>query len=174
MSELSTPIYLLGEVSEATRVHPVTLKSYISRGYVVLGKGDRAGDGAGSRRRFTLRRIYQIAILARLAEMGVPLDAASAASLDFTDFAGPDWHGRKTRDAADPDVAELREPGALFKIGDTYLVLRAGDGGFRTELWRITDQPFGGVALGAGVFLNVSEVVRSVRHRLGLATTAAA
>lgn len=180
-TELSAPIYLLGEVADAVQVNPITVASYIKRGFVVFGGGDRAGFGTGSRRRFTLRRIYQVAILARLAEMGVPLEAASEASIRFTDIAAETWCGRKARGALveegappDPDCADLREPGALFRGGETYLVLLKTDDGFRSELWRITDQPFGGVAIGAGVFLNVGEVVRTVRRRLGIAATAAA
>ncbi|MEM6438545.1 MAG: hypothetical protein AAF763_02445 [Pseudomonadota bacterium] len=170
--DLAQPQFFLSDVARAAQMNPNTLKTWINRGLIVMQNGDREAAGFGTRRLFSLRRIYQAAITARLVDLGIGADAAARAALRFTDLAGDMADGSEDFHwgGEEPDVSSLRVPGELFSSGTTYLVISRSphEPDATIELVAVADQTIREEARYAAVLLNLNEIVETVRISLGL------
>ena len=72
-AQLDEPKYLLGQAARAAGISTNLLKAWITRSppVVVLSQRDRTGQGKGSSRLFTLRRVLAVSLTAELTFLGV-------------------------------------------------------------------------------------------------------
>lgn len=168
--DLDAPQLFLGEAGEAADVKPASLKSWMHRGVILMRENDRDDARGGTRRLFTIRRVYQIALTARFAELGLSLEDAGAAALRFTDISSEDRDGGMAAHWSGEELQNVRHPGELFLGGETYLVVSRehARADLRTQVICATGQSFRNVVGYEARVVNVSHVVWGVRQRLGL------
>ncbi len=105
MQRLDYPLAKTGDAAFAAGVSHQTLLGWLDRGLFELTDIDRDTPGSGVPRLFTLRRVYQLAVIVDLAGLHVPVRFGAALAAAFTDVG----------DA-------VRGPGELFPAGPTLLV----------------------------------------------------
>lgn len=172
VDDLSAPQFFLSDVAGACELKSETLKQWVSRGLILFREDDREGAGSGSRRLFTLRRAYQVAIASKLMKLGIATSLACEMALRFTDIGGEriDGSGNSGWVGEAPPQSRTREPGELFAGAHTFLIITDRDNEKPdARLHRVEFQEFLTLADGeAGAFINVTAVVWNVRQRLGL------
>src|SRR5437763_1829609 len=131
MLSMSRPSFSAAEVAQAAEVQIETLRSWIKRGEIMLVKEeseDLRHPGTGRSRRFSLRRVLHIALMARLLRATRLTPAcASRVALQWSDIGGDAdggamavWEGGKI------DESKIRDPGHLFSTGRTLFVVWHG------------------------------------------------
>ncbi len=152
--DLDTPIFTLAEAAIGADLPRATAEKWIQREHFLLGARDRAASGRGVASLFTLRRVIQLAIAAKLSIWLEPEKAAQAALL-FTDYAG----GR-----------EGRQPGELHRGPNvlTWLIVSA-DGAASVHRISADASAIGLLARGSPIIvLDIARVLNEVRARLDL------
>ena len=128
----SKPLMLtIPEAAEAASVPTTRLRRWIGMqndgvnafgGFVVLGgDGDTLNAGRGEDSRLSTFTVLQIAIAGRLAERGVRVFDALKAGLEFA-HGGEGLAGWTAAPSPD-DYEGVREPGACFSQGETWLLI---------------------------------------------------
>ncbi len=166
------PYYTSAETASAAGVSVDTLKNWVSRKpqVILMTQEEREEVGRGRPILFSIQRVIQVAITARVVSMGwQPRDATMLAK-DFTD-GGHD-------ESRTPDgrvVRPARDPGQLYPDGTTLLVaypgatVRSGP----NVLHVAPDTPWTVVLRDeAAVVLNLNSLVQGVRLRLAEAKDA--
>lgn len=130
-----------------------TLKTWFARGDIALLKDET--PGRGRERRFSLRRVMQIALVVRLARAGASPSAASIAAAKWTDVGRPD-----------------RLPGGLFPKGQSYFVARIDRDGSvpRAEVTNSDSllQAFAHAQADTICAVHLNQLDIDVRKRLGI------
>ncbi|MDF2981403.1 MAG: hypothetical protein K0Q69_1175 [Devosia sp.] len=107
MIDASTvPRWRFRDALRAAGISHHRLARWLDRGIVRLRPYDTETAGTGSPRLFSRRRLYQFAIIAELARLGISADRAARAALAFTDHDQPG-----------------RAAGHLFPDGPTWLAV---------------------------------------------------
>lgn len=107
------------DACRAAEIAPVTLKNLTRptkadpHPALHVGEEEIVVRGKKTRFLFTLRRVYQMAIIRELSFVGIQPRRAGMLAFDFTDTLG--------------DSLQPRGLGRLFPQGDTVLVWRAGE-----------------------------------------------
>ncbi len=166
------PYYTSAETALAAGVSADTLKNWVSRKpqVILMTQEEREEVGRGRPILFSTQRVIQVAITARLVEMGWQPRAATMLAAGFTDVG----HG----ESRTPDgrvVRPARDPGQLFPDGATLLVARPGVSvPSSNDVLHVTpDSPWMAVLRDeAAVVLNLNSLVQGVRLRLAEAKDA--
>lgn len=114
--------YTSAQVCAAVGISESTLKNWVSRKpqVVLMTSEERERAGRGVPLLFSFQRVMQIAITAELVALGLQPRPAALAAAAFTDTdTGADDGGW----VYDAPSAPLRQPGQLFPVGITYLVV---------------------------------------------------
>jgi hypothetical protein len=113
--------FQIGDISTVAGVPGNTIRSWLQRGHLVARDEDRAAEANGKPAFFSGLTALQAAIMGALTNLGLHVTAASRAAVTFTHF-GEGAGGF----SSDPDVNNVRDPGAYFDNADeTLLVVRA-------------------------------------------------
>jgi hypothetical protein len=84
--DLDAPIYSLSDLARVTHLPVGTVRMWLERKILALGKHDIDASGKGSTRQFTLRTVYLAATMSELSRLGVtPSVAAQWAGLLWRD-----------------------------------------------------------------------------------------
>lgn len=97
--------YSAATVAEATGASVVTLQRYVQQGIIELQPCDGRSRGSGDKRKYSRRRVMQIAITLECSRLGIAPKRGGKAALEFSD------RGNSNRGIGD-----------LFPRGTTYLV----------------------------------------------------
>lgn len=160
MDDLDTPQFALSDACRASRIEPNTVRAWLSRGHLVLGGGDLKASANGKAHTISRRRVYQIAISAELASLGIPPRRASMLAAGFSDVGNGE---------GDPDNrGGERLPGCLYEGDRTWLIAQGQE-----ETSRIVRVSADISALGllaslteAAVILPLDIVIRRVERAL--------
>jgi DNA-binding transcriptional MerR regulator len=140
--------YTAAEVAAATGVSPETQLQWHDRPIIIPSRNDVRPTGTGDKRLMSRETVYQLALTAALARLGIPAKQAACAARLFTDRSSPS-----------------RPAGKLFPRGRTVLVTRpTGSALLNAEL----DVDFFALADGGISFvaIDVAAVVRDVNEKL--------
>jgi hypothetical protein len=105
MHRLDYPLVRTGDAAFAAGITHPTLLGWIDRGLFTLTDIDQDSPGSGVARLFSLRRVYQLGIVAELAGLRIPVRFGAAIASHFSDSGG-----------------EGRGPGQLYATGPTFLI----------------------------------------------------
>jgi hypothetical protein len=100
----------LSDAAEICGLDVGQIRNWIQRKQIILGAPEfTPAEERGSYHTVTWRGVLRLAITARLAALGLPIDTANVAALKFVDSSVDEVGGRK--------------PGFLYPTGDTLLVI---------------------------------------------------
>ena len=122
---LDRPSFPTVDVAERLNIPFSTISNWLTRRDIRALERDPhelRSPGTGRSRRFSLRRVLHIALMAQLVRVGLAPRAASYAALRWTDDS--DSPARYAADAHDP--TKDRNPGELFKDGKTLFIVWHG------------------------------------------------
>ncbi|MCW2273317.1 hypothetical protein GJ654_04295 [Rhodoblastus acidophilus] len=130
---LDIPKFSTADVANAAGIPVETLRTWVKRGDLALihGTPDRFSPGVGRTRQFTLRRALNVVLTAELVRNNLSVKEASQAALNFTDIGEGVYD--PSEDALTDESVPARDPGELFRDGETVLVVRFPKGGGRIE-----------------------------------------
>lgn len=121
------PRFTTKEASEATGVNWETLRGWIKRKIILAEEEDdtRSVKAQGSPYLLSFTRVMQIAITARLDDVGIPPSRGGHIALAFTDLGkgASGWVG----DSDSFDWSKARRPGHLYSKGLTVLTAYADE-----------------------------------------------
>jgi hypothetical protein len=106
-SQLTQPLFKVGDVSRFTNVPIPTICRWKDRKTIKHSTHDKPSTGSGDHRGFSRNTIVQIAIAKQLIDLGISAGPANGAASMFTE------HGQRDRVAGEP-----------FAQGRTILVIR--------------------------------------------------
>lgn len=155
------------EACKAAGIDQTTLKGWISRKppAILLTNEERSALELGGRFLFSLNRVVHIALVAELVRLKIGPRDATLIAAGFTDTGkGPLFPGD-----------EHRNPGALFKTGQTLLIYDLSRDQFGRVIkadpkdsWHDVMCSQGRSSSVAAIIVNVNTVVERVRSALGL------
>lgn len=153
MLDPDNPQFFSYQATSAAKLPQQTTQNWLARKAIVLAD-EYQGPGHGRARLWTLRQIYQLAITAELFRRGVAPAQGSLLACHFTDWGD-----------------ETRSPGELFAEDETLLVVYGPADKPEAQVMPLSDFDIGKLVDNRDaslVVVNVSRLVREVRHTLDL------
>ncbi|WFT94380.1 hypothetical protein QA633_40025 [Bradyrhizobium barranii] len=118
-------MYSAGAVAKATGTPLPTIQRYKQQGHVQLQACDVTSNGSGEKCGYSLRRVFQIALITELNRIGIPPSRAADAALAFSD------RGDRGRAVGEPyplgQTVLLGLPGGVNKVINIPPDLTIGD-----------------------------------------------
>jgi DNA-binding transcriptional MerR regulator len=104
--------YTAGEVAAAIGISPEKQLQWDDRGVTIPSRNDVRPNGSGEKRLMSRETVYQLALTAALARLGIPAKQAAAAARKLTDQPSPGRPAGKLY-PQDRTVLALRETGPV-------------------------------------------------------------
>ena len=158
--------FKLSTVADALGLNVHTLRGWISKGYV-FDEETKAANKAGGTSYLDEEGVIRLAIMQRLVALGVDARRAFEATLMFLDIGDPMISFNRENPAALKGFGR-RDPGELYKTGETLVVCPAGAA--RCEVLNIkgkhslADVVFG--RFDAALVLHLNPIVVDLKARL--------